>query len=293
MHLPAALLHGIRAGVDAVLHPAELAEIPRRGRALAELLLRNEVRAAPHTSLNGPIGKQRRFAVADAPLEDLKAIKRALGGTVNDVALAAATGGLRALLEARDEQPPEAGLRAMVPVNVRRAAEQLALGNRITSLFVHLPVDEENTLVRYARVLEDAERLKAGDQAMGGSTLVQLAGLAPPLLHSFLAQGLFATRLFNVTITNVPGPQTTLYAFGSPHAPRPRPRAAGGGARGRHRDPQLRRHRHLQRDRRPRHGPGHRRDRPRASRATLDELLGHASARPLPRPSHRAGAARR
>ena len=78
-----------RAGVDAVLHPAELAEIPHRGRALAELLLRNEVRAAPHTSLNGPIGKQRRFAVADARLEDLKAIKRALGGTVNDVALAA------------------------------------------------------------------------------------------------------------------------------------------------------------------------------------------------------------
>ncbi len=107
-HLPAALLHGIRAGVDTVLHPTELAELPRRGRALAELLLRNEVRAAPHTSLNGPIGKQRRFAVADARLEDLKAIKRALGGTVNDVALAAATGGLRALLEARGEQPPSA-----------------------------------------------------------------------------------------------------------------------------------------------------------------------------------------
>ncbi len=209
-HLPAALLHGLRAGVEAVSHPAELAEIPRRGRALADLLLRNEVRAAPHTSLNGPIGKQRRFAVADARLEDLKAIKRALGGTVNDVALAAATGGLRAVLEARDETPPEAGLRAMVPVNVRGAAEQLALGNRITSLFVHLPVDEENALVRYARVLQDAERLKAGDQAMAASTLVQLAGLAPPLLHTVAAQSLFATRLFNVTITNGPGPQMTL-----------------------------------------------------------------------------------
>ena len=70
--------------------------------------------------------------------------------------------------------------------------------------------------MRYARVLDDAEHLKSGDQAMAGSTLVGLAGMAPPVLHSFLAQSLFATRLFNVTVTNVPGPQMTLYAFGSP-----------------------------------------------------------------------------
>ncbi len=291
-HLPAALLHGLRAGVEAVSHPAELAEIPRRGRALADLLLRNEVRAAPHTSLNGPIGKQRRFAVADARLEDLKAIKRALGGTVNDVALAAATGGLRAVLEARDETPPEAGLRAMVPVNVRGAAEQLALGNRITSLFVHLPVDEENALVRYARVLQDAERLKAGDQAMAASTLVQLAGLAPPLLHTVAAQSLFATRLFNVTITNVPGSQTTLYAFGAPMrrvlglVPLAAEHAIGVAILSyagtvtfnviadRDSVPEV--------------------DLVVAGiEQTLEELLGHADARPLPSPSHRPRAARR
>jgi WS/DGAT/MGAT family acyltransferase len=291
-HLPAALLHGIRAGFDTVLHPTELSEIPRRGRALAELLLRNEVRAAPHTSLNGPIGKHRRFAVADAQLDDLKAIKRALGGTVNDVALAAATGGLRALLEARDEQPPAAGLRAMVPVNVRGAAEQLALGNRITSLFVHLPVDEENELVRYARVLYDAERLKAGNQAMAGSTLVQLAGLAPPLLHSFLAQGLFATRLFNVTITNVPGPQMTLYAFGSPMrrvlglVPLAAEHAVGIAI--------------LSYDGTVTFNVIADRDAVpdvdvivRGIETTLEELLGHADARPLPHPSRRPGGARR
>jgi WS/DGAT/MGAT family acyltransferase len=216
LHLPALLLHGARTGVDTVLHPSALLEATQRARALSELLLRNEVRAAPHTSLNQPIGKYRRYAVAQARLEDLKQIKRALGGTVNDVALAAATGGLRVLLEARGERPPREGLRAMVPVNVRGAAEQLALGNRITSLFVHLPVADPQPLVRYAKVLEDAEGLKGSDQAMAGSTLVGLAALAPPVMHTFLAQSLFATRLFNVTITNVPGPQTTLYAFGSP-----------------------------------------------------------------------------
>lgn len=215
-YLPALLLQGARAGVDAVLHPTALLEMTQRARALAELVLRNEVRAAPHTSLNGPIGKYRRFVVTEIPLEDLKRIKRRLGGTVNDVALVAATGGLHALLEARGERAPREGLRAMVPVNVRGAAEQLALGNRITSLFVHLPVAESEPLVRYAKVLQDAEGLKASDQAMAGSTLVQVAALAPPVMHSFLARALFATRLFNVTITNVPGPQMTLYAFGSP-----------------------------------------------------------------------------
>jgi WS/DGAT/MGAT family acyltransferase len=214
--IPGALLHGARTGADAVLHPSSLLDITQQARALTELLLRNEVHAAPHTSLNAPIGKYRRFAVAEAPLEDLKRIKRALGGTVNDVALAAATGGLRALLDERGETPPREGMRAMVPVNVRGAAESLALGNRISSLFVHLPVDEAHALTRYARVLTDAEGLKASDQALGGSTLVRMAGLMPPVLHSFVAQALFATRLFNVTITNVPGPQTTLYAFGSP-----------------------------------------------------------------------------
>jgi WS/DGAT/MGAT family acyltransferase len=290
--LPATFAHGVRAGLGAVLHPSALTDLTGRGRALAELLLRNEVRAAPHTSLNRPIGKQRRFTVAEARLEDLKAIKSSLGGTVNDVALAAVTGGLRALLEARGETQPDAGLRAMVPVNVRGAAEQLALGNRITSLFVHLPVDEESTLVRYAKVLDDAERLKAGDQAMAGSTLVQLAGMAPPLLHSFLAQALFATRLFNVTITNVPGPQMTLYAFGAPMrrvlglVPLAAEHAIGVAILSY--DGTVTFNVIADRDAVPDvdvmiHG----------IEETLDELMSHADARPLPRPRRRAGTTRR
>jgi WS/DGAT/MGAT family acyltransferase len=206
------LLNGARAGVDAALHPAESV---RHAKGLVDLLVRNELVAAPHSSLNGTIGKYRRYAYVEVPLAELKAIKRELGGTVNDVALAAATGGLRALLLERGEAPPE-GLRAMVPVNVRTDDQRMALGNRISSLFVHLPVHEDNPLVRYAKVLEDAERLKAGDQAVASSTLVGLAATAPPVLHSTLARSLFATRLFNVTVTNVPGPQLTLYAFGSP-----------------------------------------------------------------------------
>jgi WS/DGAT/MGAT family acyltransferase len=199
-------------GARAVRHPREMLE---RSRALTELVVRDELIAAPRTSLNVAIGAKRRIAVTGVPLAELKAIKTRLGGTVNDVVLATAAGGLRSLLLSRGESLPPQGLRAMVPVNIRAAGEELALGNRITSLFVHLPVDEEDPLARYRRQLEEAESLKAGSQTLGSSTLLDLTRHAPPIIHSFLARSLFASRLFNLTITNVPGPQVPLYAFGS------------------------------------------------------------------------------
>jgi len=103
----------------------------------------------------------------------------------------------------------------MVPMNIRPAGDQLSLGNQITSLFVHLPVAEPEPEHRYRLSMAEAEGLKSGTQAIGGETLLQVAGVAPPVLHSFLARSLFASRLFNVTVTNVPGPQIPLYAMGA------------------------------------------------------------------------------
>ncbi len=205
-----------RAALGVARHPERAVEAVGAARGLVELLVRDELIAAPHTSLNVPLGEHRRVAVADVRLDHVKAIKRKLGGTVNDVILSLVTAGLRDLLVARGERPPDAGLRAMVPVNVRDAAERLALGNRITSLFVELPVAAAEPRGRYERVRAETTRLKAGRRAAGGRALVELAGLAPPVLHSVLAQALFATRLFNVTVTNVPGPQEALFAFGAP-----------------------------------------------------------------------------
>ena len=202
----------VRGAADAAMHPrAALA----RSRALASLILHDEVVPAPRSSVNGQIGEARRFAVVRVRLSELKAIKRALGGTVNDVALAAISGGLRELLERRGDELHAPGLRAMVPVNLRQAGERLALGNRITSLFVHLPVHEADPAARYAAAVDEAETLKSGSQAAGGATLISLTGLAPPVIHSLLAQSLYASRLFNLTVTNVPGPQLPLYVGGS------------------------------------------------------------------------------
>jgi WS/DGAT/MGAT family acyltransferase len=201
-----------RAGAHAALHPHEALD---RSRALGELIIRDEVIGAPHTSLNVPIGSTRRFAVVNRPLADLKAIRRRLGGSINDVVLAACTSGLRQLLLARGEQLPRRGLRAMVPMNVRQESERLLLGNRISSLFVDLPIATEGAHERHKRIAAATAHLKTSNAASGAEAMLDLAALAPPVVHATLARSLYATRLFNVTITNVPGPQVPLYAFGA------------------------------------------------------------------------------
>jgi diacylglycerol O-acyltransferase / wax synthase len=187
--------HAARAGINAALHPREALA---RSRSLAELIVRDEVIGAPHTSLNLPIGSTRQFAVVRVQLSELKAIRQQLGGSVNDVVLAACASGLRRLLLERDEQPSGRGLRAMVPINLRQASERVGLAH-----------------VRYRRIVDSTRRLKHSGAAAGASTMLDLTSLAPPVLHAAIARSLYASRLFNVTVTNVPGPQMPLYAFGA------------------------------------------------------------------------------
>jgi diacylglycerol O-acyltransferase / wax synthase len=201
-----------RAGLRAALHPREALE---RSRSVAELIVRDELIGAPHTTLNVPIGSTRRFVVVTRPLAELKMIRRGLGGSINDVVLAACTTGLRHLLLGRGDQPPRRGLRAMVPMNVRQSSERLMLGNRISSLFVELPVATEDAHERHRRIVNATAGLKSSGAATGAAAMLDLAALAPPVVHAALARAMYATRLFNVTITNVPGPQIPLYAFGA------------------------------------------------------------------------------
>jgi diacylglycerol O-acyltransferase / wax synthase len=200
------------AGIHAALHPREALE---RARALTEMVVRNELVSAPHSSLNLPIGATRRFEIVRASLGELKAIGRQFEASVNDVLLAACTAGLRRMLLSRGERIPSEGLRAMVPVNVRGVSEQLALGNRVSSLFVDLPVAEPDAVARLRAVVGHTRRLKSSDAGLGATTMIEVAGVAPPVMHALIARSLYATRLFNLTITNVPGPQIPLYAFGA------------------------------------------------------------------------------
>jgi diacylglycerol O-acyltransferase / wax synthase len=204
-----------RSAVNAVLHPRELVALLSRSRAIAELLI-DEIVAAPRTSINVEIGATRQLGAVDASLAELIDVRGALGGTVNDVVLAATAGGLRRLFEHRGEKLDTETLRAMVPVSVRQASEELALGNRVSSLFVELPVAEPDPLLRYRKTVAVTRKLKGRGQERGAESLIDLAGAAPPLVHGAVARISFTPRLFNLTITNVPGLQVTLYALGAP-----------------------------------------------------------------------------
>jgi len=210
------LLRGaIGGGVDAALHPRKILSALSQSRAMAETLIRDELIAAPHTSINEEIGGGRRFDAVDVSLEELKEIKGNLEGTVNDVVLAACAGGLKRFFEARGEQEVDQ-IRVMVPVNLREASEEMALGNRVSSLFVDLPVSEPDPLLRFRKVAAAVGDLKERGAVGGTDAVIELAGLAPPMVQSVIARLAFTPRLFNLTITNVPGPPATLYSMGAP-----------------------------------------------------------------------------
>ncbi len=272
----------VGSGIDVALHPSKAVDGLKRSEAMVDLLLRDELVAAPKTSLNVRTGGRRRLAVTGVSLGDAKAIGKALGGTVNDVVLAATAGGLRDLLLSRGEEPPPTGLRAMVPVNLRTAGEHLALGNKITTLFVHLPVAEPDPMRRFGLQVAEAESLKAGHQGVGSRTLIDFTTHAPPVIHSFLARSMYATRLFNLTVTNVPGAADDALRARVAADRDLAAGAAGGGSRRRPGGDQLRRRRLLLRQRRPRRHPG-----PRGAHRRHRALLRGAS------PGRRGGGPRR
>jgi len=171
---------------------------------------------APHTPLNATVGRQRRVAVARAELDDIKTVRKAFGGTVNDVLLTVVAGALREWLLSRGE-PVVAGtsVRALVPVSMQD--EDAVAGNRVSSYLVDLPVGEPNPRVRLARLSYAMRGIAQHGQSVGADSLIALTGFAPPTLHALgarAARGL-SRRLFNLVVTNVPGPQFPLYAAGS------------------------------------------------------------------------------
>jgi diacylglycerol O-acyltransferase len=177
--------------------------------------MRGLVRRTPPSSLNGPIGPHRRWSWARSQLSDVKVVRSALGGTVNDVVLACIANGFRQLLLSRGESTDRV-VRTMVPVSVRSPGERGTYNNRVSAMFAELPVAIEDPRERLESIRAQMEGLKESRQAVAGEVLTSLSGFAPPLL---LALGeRVATRVpqrnINTVTTNVPGPQYPLYAAG-------------------------------------------------------------------------------
>jgi WS/DGAT/MGAT family acyltransferase len=199
---------------DAARAPGDAARRAVAGVAGIGAMARAGLSPAPPSPLNVPIGPHRRYTWVDASLDELKAIKNAVGGTLNDAVLSSVTIALGRWLRGRGEDTDGLVLKAMVPVSVRADAERGALGNRVAAMWAPLPVGLEDPLAVYGQVHEAMQGLKESGQAVGAQALTQLADFAPPTIMSQAARLQARQRYFNLVVTNVPGPQIPLYLLG-------------------------------------------------------------------------------
>ena len=169
---------------------------------------------APETPLNVEIGPHRRYAVVRHQLDDYKTVKNTFGGTVNDVVLTVVSGALARWLHSRGVNTEGLEMRALVPVSVRTASHRGTLGNQLTAMRGPLPVYIRDPVARLRFVRRSMDGLKESKQAVGAATLAAVNNLAPPTILAQASRLNFSTRLFNLIVTNIPGPQFPLYVLG-------------------------------------------------------------------------------
>ncbi len=169
---------------------------------------------APETPLNVEIGPHRRYAIARQQLADYKQVKDVFGGTVNDVVLTVVSGALARWLRKRGVRTEGLEMRALVPVSVRARDERGTLGNQLAVMRGPLPVYINDPVARLRFVKKAMDGLKESKQAVGAATLAAVNDLAPPTVLAQASRLNFSTRLFNLIVTNIPGPQLPLYVLG-------------------------------------------------------------------------------
>jgi WS/DGAT/MGAT family acyltransferase len=205
------------------------------GRTLASALPQFAKQAATPMArtLTGPIGPHRRWAWTEAQVEEFKGVRTALGGTVNDVVLTAITRGFRDLLEGRGALADNVVVRSMVPVSVRQPGERGTLNNRVSAVFVDLPVGEADPVERLTRIRRQMDDYKKTMQAVDARSIISMGDFVAPTLLSLGIRAAMQMGQFwaQAVTTNVPGPRVPLYVLGrrmrSAHAYVP----IGGGTR--------------------------------------------------------------
>ncbi len=202
-----------RAARSAVRMPAQTASrVLRTAEAFTGLASGGP--KVPMSPLNVRIGRDRRVSWARADLDRMKRARAIVeGSTVNDVILAVAAGALRRFLERRGDEVPDY-LVALVPVSIRRPNEKGELGNRISTIMVRLPLNEPDPHKRLERVRDETKRLKESDNARAASLIIEATGWAPPTINRLLSTAMARPLLFNLVVSNVPGPQQPLYLLG-------------------------------------------------------------------------------
>jgi diacylglycerol O-acyltransferase len=178
--------------------------------------LAGALRPVHDSSLTGPLAGGRRYTWVTVPLSDIDEVRRALDATVNDVALALVTGGVRLLLSARGEVPDHRALRVLVPVSTRQPGEEAILDNRVSLMLPFLPVDVADPVERLRVVQQRIRRLRRRHVPEAGEELVEAAGLGPfpPVAWGVRLGWRLPQHHVALVATNVPGPASPLYALG-------------------------------------------------------------------------------
>jgi WS/DGAT/MGAT family acyltransferase len=182
-------------------------------QSMSTLVTRDAI--APHTSLNTRTGRHRRLSVVRVPLSDVKQIRRDIGGTVNDVVLAGVAGGLRRLFLHRGDATDDLHVRVLCPVSVRADEQRGSLGNKVSAMFLNLPVDNRPAVERLQSISAQTADLKERRQAVGAEILLDMTEYIAPTLMSLAARVVHRQPFFNLIVTNVPGPQQPLYMMGA------------------------------------------------------------------------------
>ncbi len=204
----------VRRALGVVSSPNRAAERAREAASGIGEIAWSGLNRAPETPLNGPIGPHRRVSWVRIPLAELKEVKNALGGTVNDVFLATVSGALHRWLRARGIRTEGLEIRSAVPVSVRAEGDSAAMGNQITVMVGRLPTYVSDPVERLHVVSESMKDLKESKQALGAQAIAGLEDFAPPTIFARASRLHFSNRMYNLLTTNVPGPQFPLYLVG-------------------------------------------------------------------------------
>ncbi len=191
-----------------------LGDVRAAVKGLADLTWKT-LRRPSETPLNKRIGPHRRFDWLTLDLDDVKAVRRAFGGSINDVVLATVAGAVRRFLLHRGVSPKGVEFRVMAPVSVRPPDARGKLGNRVAAWMVPLPIGERDPRRRLSIIQETTGRLKAEKNALGAELLTRMGGWAPATLLSLAARLPWRDLPFNMIVTNVPGPQRPVYLLGA------------------------------------------------------------------------------
>jgi len=188
------------------------------GRTLATALPQFAKQAATPLArtLTGPIGPHRRWAWTAAQFAEVKTVRTAMGGTVNDVVLTAITGGFRDLLQARGALSGNVVVRSMVPVSVRKPGERGTLNNQVSAVFVDLPVGEADPAERLTRIRKQMDDYKKTMQTVDARSIIAMGDFVAPTLLSLGVRAAMQAGQFwcQAVTTNVPGPRVPLYVLG-------------------------------------------------------------------------------